>query len=76
MQIFDILTPLNINGQEIKIHKIFQIDKLMQKYYLISNIGIFIAYYLNENSYQIDTLFMETTPGRIIFSNNFKNAIK
>jgi hypothetical protein len=40
------------------------------------SIGILIAHYLNENYYQLTDLFLETTPGRLIFSVNFKTSIK
>ncbi len=73
---FDSLTPLKINEKEINISKIFQVEKTTKKYYLISTIGILIAHYISENNYEITNIFMETTPGRLIFNNNFKNAIK
>jgi hypothetical protein len=54
----------------------FEIDIPLQKYYLITNIGILIARYVNENKYELTDLFLETTPGRLIFSQNFKNSVK
>ena len=72
----DNLTSLKINTTEIKIHKIFQIEKTTKKFYLITTIGILIAHNITDNNYEITNLFMETTPGRLIFNNNFKNAIK
>ena len=72
----DISTSLNINNMEIKINKIFQVEKTTKKFYLISTIGILIAHFINENNYEITNIFMETTPGRLIFNNNFKNALK
>ena len=76
LHFFDSLTPLKINEKEINISKIFQVEKTTKKYYLISTIGILIAHYISENNYEITNIFMETTPGRLIFNNNFKNAIK
>jgi len=72
----DFDTSLNINEQEITISKIFQVEKSTKKFYLISTIGILVAHCINENTYEITNIFMETTPGRLIFNNNFKNAIK
>jgi DNA-directed RNA polymerase subunit beta' len=72
----DFDTSLNINEKEITISKIFQVEKSIKKFYLISTIGILVAHFINENNYEITNIFMETTPGRLIFNNNFKNAIK
>ena len=47
----------------------------MNKFYLITTIGILIADGVSENNYQITKLFIETTAGRLIFSNNFKNVL-
>ena len=75
LKFIDTLTNLDINEKEIYVHKIFQIDSTAKKFYLISTIGILIAHYMNENTYEITDIFIETTPGRLIFSTNFKNAI-
>ena len=50
--------------------------KESDKYYLLTNLGIIIAYQLNDKLYQLNDLFLETTPGRLIFNKNFKNSIK
>jgi hypothetical protein len=55
---------------------VFQADPFSAKYYLITNLGIFIAHYLNKGNYQLTSFFLETTAGRLIFSNNFLNSIK
>jgi hypothetical protein len=45
------------------------------KYYLITTIGIFISNYtVSDNILMLTDLFLETTPGRIIFSTNFKST--
>jgi DNA-directed RNA polymerase subunit beta' len=67
---------LNINENKIKILNVFQADKMLTKYYLITNLGVFIARYISNKNYQLTDLFIETTPGRLIFSNNFLNSIK
>lgn len=55
-----------------------------KKYYFFTSLGIIIAYeYEKENClkeiekyYHLTDLFLETSPGRLIFSLNFKNALK
>jgi len=70
------ITTLNIHQNEIKILKIFNVGNYSSKYYLITTIGIVIAYAISENQYNFTDLFLETTPGRLIFSINYKNAIE
>ena len=72
----DNVTRLKTNEREIRILRIFRVGPKAEKYYLITTIGIFISRYLNSNYYELTDLFLETTAGRLIFSNNFKNAIK
>jgi len=48
----------------------------IQKYYLLTNLGIFIGHNLGNNQYQITDFFLETTPGRLLFSINFKNSVR
>ena len=76
IKFIDTLTNLNVNEREITIYKVFQSGNLSNKYYLITTIGILIAHYLNNDNYQLTELFLETTPGRLIFSINFKQSIK
>jgi DNA-directed RNA polymerase subunit beta' len=68
-------TFLKTNEKEIFLYKSFQIKKDYLKYYLITNIGILIAYHRYKNEYELTDLFLETTPGRILFCMNFKNSI-
>jgi len=75
LKFLETLTGLISNEKELKIFKIFQFGKTTQKYFLMTNIGIFISYKNPDNSYEITDLFLETTPGRLIFSTNFKNSI-
>ena len=76
LQFFDTLTNLTSNNKEIILYKIFQIHKKVKKYYMLTNIGILIAHLIDDNNYEITDLFLETTPGRLIFSFNFTNALK
>jgi DNA-directed RNA polymerase beta' subunit len=72
----DNITNLNTNEREIEILKTFRVGANSQKYYVITTIGIFITRYLNNSYYDLTDLFLETTAGRLIFSNNFKNSLK
>nr|AIM52770.1 DNA-directed RNA polymerase subunit beta' [Ochromonas sp. CCMP1393] len=64
-----------LKEKKVFLHKIFETGKRNKKYYLITNIGILIAHYKNDLTYEINDLLLETTPGRLIFSINFKNLI-
>lgn len=75
IKFFETITGLNTNDKEIFISKIYQLGENYKKYFLITNIGVFIAHTKNKNEYELTDLFLETTPGRLIFSINFKNAI-
>jgi DNA-directed RNA polymerase subunit beta' len=63
--------------KEVNILKVFKINPIIEKFYLITDIGILIAYSTGEQvkKYSLTDLFMETSPGRLIFSNNFKLGI-
>jgi len=65
-----------LNQKEISIYKVFPIGNQNEKYYLITSIGILIVHRSHKNNYQITDLFLETTPGRLIFSMNFKSLMK
>ena len=76
LKFMDPLTTLNLHKKEILIYKLFNVGNSSSKYYLITSIGIIIAYSISENQYDFTDLFLETSPGRLIFSINFKNAIQ
>lgn len=61
----------------IKIYKKLLSKNNGKKQYLLTNIGILIAYEINNksNTFQIMDLLLETTPGRLIFGRNIKNII-
>jgi len=54
----------------------FQVGYPASKYYLLTNIGIIIATFIHGSYYECSDLFLETSPGRLIFSINFKNALE
>lgn len=76
LKFLDKISAITVNEKEVLIYKIFHLGNNFDKYYVITNIGILIARYLSENNYEVKDLFLETTPGRLIFSINFKNSIK
>jgi len=76
LKFIDTLTTLNIQQKEITIYKLFNVGNHSSKYYLITNIGIIVACAVSANKYEFVDLFLETTPGRLIFSLNLKNAIE
>ena len=63
-------------SRDIEIRQIFSIDSFIPKFYLVTNMGIFIAYQTKfsdqarNTCYSLTDLFLETTPGRLIFSRN------
>ena len=65
-----------LNKQEISIQQSFPVNSTKDKYYLITSIGILIVRKVDSINYTITDLFLETTPGRLIFSMNFKNLVK
>jgi DNA-directed RNA polymerase beta' subunit len=67
-------SELFLTEKKVILYKMFKTGK-NKKYYLITNIGILIAYLTFKNEYEITDLFLETSPGRLIFSKNFKNLI-
>jgi DNA-directed RNA polymerase subunit beta' len=57
---------------KIKLIKKYLISEKLKKYCLITTIGIMIIYE-KDNFFELKNLFLETTPGRLIFSKNLKN---
>ena len=75
LKFFDTVTHFETNQRDILIYKTFKVGNLLTKYYFITNIGILIARFVNKNYYEVTDLFLETSPGRLIFSTNFTNSI-
>jgi DNA-directed RNA polymerase beta' subunit len=78
LKIYDSKENILFKEKEIEIYKIFKMNPVIEKFYLLTNIGILIAYSnssINQPYYLTD-LFLETSPGRLIFSKNFKQAIQ
>jgi len=69
----DSYSGLSMNEREIKIFKIFSFK--LKKYFLITNIGIFLLSEDEKNNLYLTDVFLETTPGRLLFSINFKNSL-
>jgi DNA-directed RNA polymerase beta' subunit len=62
--------------QEFIIYKSFFVQNSFKKAYFITNIGIVIAQCQEKNHYFATDLFLETSPGRLLFNANVKNAMK
>lgn len=69
------LILVNINCLEeekiIILYNFFKKGTNIKTYYFLTNIGLLIAY-LKKNMFYIIDLFIETSPGRIIFNTTFK----
>jgi DNA-directed RNA polymerase subunit beta' len=64
-----------LNEKKISIYKRLKKNKDSNMFYLITNIGILICILITNNSYILQTAYLETSPGRIIFNTNFKNSL-
>lgn len=62
--------------QELIIYKSFFVQNNFKKAYFITNIGIVIAQCEEKNHYFATDFFFETSPGRLLFNANVKNAMK
>lgn len=61
--------PLDVfEFETVKVYKIFK--RNLETLYLITNLGIFIAKSLNSFTFEISSIFIQTTPGRILFRQN------
>jgi DNA polymerase elongation subunit (family B) len=78
LKIYDLTKNVLFKDKEILISKIFKVNSSAKKIYLITNIGVFIGRetFSSTKNYQLSDLLMETSPGRLIFSMNFKKAIQ
>jgi DNA-directed RNA polymerase subunit beta' len=65
-----------INNKHFNKVKILKKYLFYNKYYFITNIGIIISHKINKNIFKSNNLFLETTPGRLIFNKNLNNSIK
>ncbi len=66
----------SLNMQKLSILKVFYNDKKLGKLYILTNIGIIVCSLINKNKYILNDLYVETTVGRLIFTNNIKNVFK
>jgi len=69
-------TNIEIIEKEIEIITIFELfSNLTKKYFLITNLGILILYEDKKKELFLSDFFIETNPGRLIFSTNIKNLL-
>lgn len=67
---------LSIGERKIIIYKTFQFGNKIGRKYFLTNAGIFIGRLILEDKYEITDFFLETTPGRLIFSVNIKRILE
>jgi DNA-directed RNA polymerase subunit beta' len=70
------LPLFTMDTKNILFYKIYKQKKESKNYYLITSLGILIGEKIENDQYILKHLFLETTPGRLIFSLNFKNSLK
>ena len=72
-------SPENLLFKDINIviHKAYYTKTVPRKAYLITSIGILIAHSgaIQNQKWYLTDLFLETSPGRLIFSMNFKKSM-
>ena len=63
--------------EKLSFNKVIPVQQSVHKILFTNKCWNFNALIIiSDNFYEITTLFLETTPGRLIFSHNFKKAIK
>jgi DNA-directed RNA polymerase beta' subunit len=67
---------LSLQNEHIKIYKELESkNNKLKTYYFITNIGVLVGRKKIKSYYKISDLFLETTPGRIIFNSNIINLL-
>lgn len=61
-----------LKNKTITIYKRFEVKKVIKTYYFLTNLGILLAKHVKNDIFEITDFFLETTPGRLIFSMNLK----
>lgn len=64
----------SLNTEKIKASRIFYCKKNSNKIYLLTNLGIMVGYLLQKDFYMLKEVYVETTLGRLIFTNNIKKV--
>jgi DNA-directed RNA polymerase subunit beta' len=66
-----------LGKKEILISKIFPFSSHgLKKYFVLTNLGVFVLRENNKKILFLTDLFLETTSGRLLFSRNIKNVLK
>jgi DNA-directed RNA polymerase subunit beta' len=63
-------------NKKINIKKIYKFNSNNDQFFIVTNIGVLTIQKNEKNKYLIQSIFIETTPGRIIFNQNFENIKK
>lgn len=64
----------SLNTQKINQSRIFYCKKNYDKIYILTNLGIIVGHLLQKDFYVLKELYLETTLGRLIFTNNIKKV--
>lgn len=59
-------------SEKISVFKIYKNSQKSNKFYFFTNFGIILGKRLNTKLYEVTDYFIETTPGRLLFSTNLK----
>lgn len=60
----------SIGEKTVQIYKTIETGNKVKKFYFLANIGIVTARQFETDKYELTDLFLETTPGRLIFAMN------
>ncbi len=66
----------SLSKSKIKIFKVLKARKNAEKLYLITNLGLIVAYHISEDFYVLKELYLETTVGRLVFTDTLKLALE
>ncbi len=72
--LFQELNSLSVT--KISLHKILYSAKNKKKIYLLTNLGIMTAFLLKKDIYLLENVYVQTTVGRVVFTNNLKNVFE
>jgi hypothetical protein len=77
LQFVDKASKFSSIKKEIIISQIFNISlPRLKQYFLLTNLGIFIVREKDSGNLYITDFYLETTPGRLLFSINFKKSFE
>lgn len=72
--LFKKINHFKLEKKELVLHKIFPL--FQKKYLVLSNLGILIFEENQEKTISLISLFLETSPGRLLFTLNMQNVLR